>query len=323
MSRSAANPVVVLDAAFNSQVWTRLKLAGKAPLERAELGVTLALVGLGIWLRARGYLFSTEALWLDEAGWATHLIEDPLASHLIRPIAFMALTKALVGLFGASEAALRALPWAAGLATTLMAPVLARRLFQSAAARLLFVGILALDPAAIDLSKEFKPYSVSLALHAAFLLAVLTYRDSRLPRDLAWALALSVPGVLFAQDAVFAYPGVFVVLGVDAIHRKKWRHLFAVATAALTTIGIIGSLYFFVWRKLDRAGDEAFWGKKYDVFFVPPKTGPGDQVGWLSDKYAKLAETAGERNITWSSERWTKTTVTNLKAVDDLLWLTL
>lgn len=313
-----------MDAVANIQGWKRLKFVRlRVPAERAERCAVFGVVALGIWLRARGYLFSTEALWLDEAMWARRLIEDPLLEHLSRPIGFMALSKALVSVFSPSETVLRALPWAAGMATTLLAPLLARRLFHSAAARLLFIAILALDPAAIDLAKEFKPYSVSLALHVGLLLTVLGYRDSRRARELVWVLLLAVPGVLFAQDALFAYPGVFLVLGVDALRSKKWRHLAALAAAAIATVGVIGSLYFFVWSRMDRSADEAFWAKKYDVFFVAPKKGAGDQIGWLSNHYAEMAETAGARNAHWTSERWTKRTVTDMLALDKLIWLVL
>jgi hypothetical protein len=46
------------------------------------------------------------------------------------------------------------------LSALFLAVPLARRLFESTAARLLFITILALHPKAIDFAKEFKPYSV-------------------------------------------------------------------------------------------------------------------------------------------------------------------
>ncbi|HEX7668848.1 MAG TPA: hypothetical protein VF395_04670, partial [Polyangiaceae bacterium] len=205
--------------------------------------------------------------------------------------------------------------------TTVLAPLLGRRLFHSAAARLLFVAVIALDPAAIDLAKEYKPYAVGLALHLGLLLTVLAYRDSRRTRDLVWVLVLAVPGILFALDAMFAYPGVFLVLAIDAAGRKNWRHLTAIAAGALVTMGLIATLYVLVWSKLDQPAEAVYWGKKYDVFFVPPKQGAGDQIGWLSTHYAHMVEMAGQRSAQWRSGRFKLQTVTNLKAAYDLVWL--
>src|SRR3954468_14818334 len=75
--------------------------------ERAARLATVLIVALGIWLRLRGFLFSTQSLWLDESDWAIRLIDRPLSEHLIRPIGFMALSKALAWLFSPSETVLR------------------------------------------------------------------------------------------------------------------------------------------------------------------------------------------------------------------------
>src|SRR5437762_13922723 len=100
----------------------------------------LGVMALGIGLRARGFLFSTMALWQDEAGWAIRLIDKPLIDNIIRPIGFMAVTRLLVRALGPSETVFRSLPWLAGVGTVLMAPFVARRLFRSSASRLLFVS---------------------------------------------------------------------------------------------------------------------------------------------------------------------------------------
>ena len=125
---------------------------------------TLVLL-LGLFLRARGYLFQRHGLWLDEAAWACLLMKKPLVTLLIRPIGFMSLSKLLASLLGPSEVVLRGISWVAGMITLLLAPALSRRLYRAPMARLLFVAVLALHPAAIDLSKEFKPYSASLCGH--------------------------------------------------------------------------------------------------------------------------------------------------------------
>ena len=56
--------------------------------------------------------------------------------------------------FGAAELSYRFLPWLGGIATALLAPVVASRLFSSRAARFLMVVVIALHPSAIDLARD-------------------------------------------------------------------------------------------------------------------------------------------------------------------------
>lgn len=290
--------------------------------ERAVRFVTAFMVVLGLWLRCRGYLFSTMPLWLDEANWAMRLIDKPLIEHLIRPIGFMAVSKALVSIFAPSETVLRFLPWCAGIATVLMAPPLAARLFRSGAARLLFIGILCLHPAAIDLTKEFKPYSCGLALHAGLVLLALRYTDSGKVRDLVWVLAVIGLSVLFAQDTMFAFPGLFLVIGIDALRARRYRHLVAAAGAAIVTAGVIASLYFFVWSRINSSKESRYWGKKYDVFYVPSDAVP-NKADWMLDRYAALVEDVGARRQVWHSRRVSEETLSELGSVDQATWLVL
>ena len=64
-------------------------------LDPVRFTATTVVVLLGLFLRARGYLFDRHGLWLDEASWALMLMRDPLITLLIRPIGFMSVTKVL------------------------------------------------------------------------------------------------------------------------------------------------------------------------------------------------------------------------------------
>jgi hypothetical protein len=288
--------------------------------ERASRFATILIVLLGIWLRSRGYLFSTLSMWLDECAWTILLLTRPLQEHLIRPIGFMTLTKALAYVFSPSEAVMRFLPWTAGIATVLMAPVLGAKLFRSTAARLLFVSVLALDPAAIDLSKEFKPYSIGLALHLALVLLTLRYCWSARTRDLVYVLGLTGISVLFAQDAMFAYPGLFLVISAEAIRGRRFKHLAAAAGTALVTAAVVAGLYLFIWSKINHSKEEKYWGKKYDVFYVPSKSTP-NKVEWEFGRYAGLVEATGSRRELWASHRIEPKTLAELVSLDEILWL--
>jgi hypothetical protein len=283
---------------------------------------TVTVVVLGLWLRSRGFVFSTFSLWLDEAAWAMRLMDDRLLDDLIRPIGFMAVTRALAQVFGPSETVLRLLPWCAGVGATLIAPALSERLFRSRGARLLFVAVVALDPAAIDLSKEFKPYSVGLALHLSLVLLALRYCESGRSRDLAGVLVVACGSVLFAQDVMFAYPGLFLVLAISALRSRRFRHLFAVGFAGAIALVVVVSLYVFVWSRLDGGKEESYWGKKYDVFYVPTRT-KEDKTDWTAGHYAQIAAMPGSRRSLWESKRYDASKIAELRSLDVILWVLL
>jgi hypothetical protein len=284
--------------------------------ERAALVATVGIVLFGLALRARGYLFGGHPLWLDECAWAVYLIQHRHGDDNLRPIGFMAVTHLFAVIASPSERVLRALPWACGVVSTLVSPALARRLFDGRAARLMFVAIVALHPAAIDLTKEFKPYSVSLTLHVLLLFGTLRYATSLRSRDLAFSLLVAGVGQLFAQDMVFAYPGAFLVLGWEAFRRQK-THLYWVLGCALAIVLGLAAQYYFIWRNIP-ATESTYWGNKYGVFHLP--TSPQSYLAWAWERYRGLAEFPGHRRRFWRSEAFSGAGLEHLRYLDVALW---
>jgi hypothetical protein len=287
--------------------------------------VVVALVAAGIALRARGFFFDARPLWRDEAGWAFILERTHLLEPNIRPLGFMAVSKFLVWCFGARESVLRLLPWVAGIGSTILAVPLAERLFESRAARVFLVGVLALHPSAIDFAKEFKPYSVSLFLHLSCLLLALRYLRSRRVGALLLALGVPAAGVLFAQDLVFAMPGLYLVVIAAHVRDRRWPHLHATVAFALLTIAGLLVLYAYFWRKLDvgPGGDTSFWGNKYDVFYVRHESGEG-RWHWTLRKYLDIASFPGERRERWHLVSFLRTSATRTLAIlFGVLWVCL
>lgn len=295
----------------------RLRLwAAAHPARAAASAVSACLVALGLVLRARGYLFEPSAFWLDECSWAMRIVDRPLVQSLIRPIGFLAVSKFLALHLSNTELVLRALPWAAGIAATLAAPFLARELFRTLGARVLFVAVVALSPCAIDFSKEFKPYSVSLALHLGLALLALRYATRERRADLAWALAVAAVGSLFAQSLVFALPGVFIVLGLTA--RKRGRaELAATGGVALLIVAGLALQYLLMWQNLPR-DHVAFWGRKYDVFHLA--SARQSYLPWSLERLEEMVAMPGIRRTLWSAD-WLATPVRHgLRHLDELAW---
>lgn len=305
------------------QAWERLVRA--VPENDGVWWAMAALIAIGVVLRARGMWFGkTISLWEDEAAWARWLIELPIKQHVLRSIGFMAVTKALVWLFSASEQVLRFLPWCAGVGAVLVAPLVARRLCKSSAAQLLFVAVIALHPGAIDLSKEFKPYSIALLLHLSMMLFVLRYAAEGKERDLVAGVAISFFGVLFSQDALFAYPALFGLMALRAHRAGDRQQLITLLVGAAFAIGLLLAVYHNVSAKLgDMDEGASYWGKKYDVFYVHGPNQSSGRAAWTAARFKQFASMLGDRRDLW---RWASVSPDSLSAIksfDAWLWTAL
>ncbi len=296
--------------------WARL---GRSVSWAERIVAVLMIVALvtGLTLRVRGYLFDATGFWLDEASWAMRLFTRPLVESRLRPIGFLAVSKVLAVAFSPSEMVLRALPWGAGVMAVLLSPLLARRLFTGLAARLLFVSVICLSPCAIDFSKEFKPYSVALALHIGIMLAALRYIQGAGRHALGVVLAAAAIGSLFSQDLVLAFPGLFLLLGWEAHSRSKRDLWLVVGTAGLILAGL-GTQYLLMWRHLPKESSE-FWGSKYDIFYTTSHT--RSYIAWATDRYLDLVAMPGIRRTLWNSDYITFEQKEMLRSVDTYAWL--
>lgn len=283
--------------------------------------VVLALLWIGLLLRARGmWLGRTISLWEDEAAWAMWLVDLPLKEHVLRSIGFMAVTKGLVSLFSESERVLRLLPWCAGVGALFVSPFLAKSLFRTQGARLLFVATIALHPAAIDLSKEFKPYSVALLLHLLVLLFVFRYATKLSENDLLAGIGTAFFGMLFSQDLVFTYPMVFGSMALVAYRERKRDHLFTVVAGAVFALGLLLAIRSNVVAKLGSADENvAYWGGKYSVFYLPAEG--TSRVGWTAAKLAELASLPGGRRDLWHWSSISAEALATARRADSWVWI--
>jgi len=290
---------------------------GSDAAERIVSLMMIACVIAGVGLRARGFLFDVPAFWLDECQWAINLTERPLVQNLIRPPGFILVSKALGATFGPTEQVLRALPWTAGIVTTAASPWIAKRLYVSLASQLLFVAVIALNPCAIDFSNEFKPYSIGLLLHLALIFLTLRYVETTADRDLGWVLGVASAGCLFAQDLLFAYPGVFLVVGWEA-YQKRRSHLVWIGGVAFAIVVLLVGQYFLLWRHLPKDGSE-YWGNKYNVFHTG-KQG-SSYLNWSLERYRDMTGFPGIRRNFWQEGGFTFEQRQKARDADRVIWL--
>lgn len=292
-------------------------LVAAGPAALLALVVMLALVGGGLFLRARGYLWGGSSFWLDECMWAMNLTTRGLLENQIRPPGFIVVSRWLALALGPTEPVLRALPWLAAVLSTVAAPFLAARLYTSTASRLLFVAAVAFNACTIDFAKEFKPYSLGFLLHVALVLAVLRYVESQRGRALAGALTLASVAVLFSQDLVFAYPGVFLVLGSEAFFKRREHLRFIVAAAGVIILALVAQ-YLLLWRHMPKGGHN-YWGAKYNIFYTDQQS--GGYLAWLWDRYRDMTGFPGVRRDHWDG--WTHDARVRWRGIDRSIWLAL
>jgi hypothetical protein len=200
-----------------------------------EIMLLAILVTLGIALRLRQYLFD-RSLWHDEVSLAVNIINRDLLTLLSTPLAynqsappgFLIATRLLVSNFGSQEWVLRLTPLLAGVLGVAIAVVLARRELRSTAARVTFVGLVALSPILVFYSSELKQYS-SDALVSLCILTAASYRNA--PYG-SWLLTIvGFVGIVCSLPAVFVAAPVGVLMFYEALRSWRWRQVIAVAMA--------------------------------------------------------------------------------------------
>ena len=226
-----------------------------------------ATVVVGVLFRSNRYWFDPISLWGDEALWAKRLFTHPLTELYIRPIGFMAISKALVKIYS-DERVLRLLPYLSGLATLGVSLYVANRLFRSRMTRFLFVFAFAFHPVLIDMSREFKPYSVEVLAHLGILALYLRWEETEHRRWLYALVAACVLAVPLAYNVVFLLPVVFVLIAFRVLQRRAFRALLVVVGALAAGIAIMLAVYWKSVSRLNTDAAEQMWGKKYDAFYL-------------------------------------------------------
>ncbi len=270
---------------------------------------SLFVLALGTGLRLLGYFGDELQLWLDEAGWAQMLVEGTAA--WIRPAGYMWLTGLLLSIVN-NEQMLRSLSLVAGIAQL---PLLLLSLLQAlwwlssttptttpttptttltttpttmagAAKWLALLGtfLLAINPVAVAMSKEFKPYALEATVHVLLAVWATAYCQSDRRRHLVGLVITAAVSPLLAWSVVFAYPGVFAVVGLRAWQARRRTDVVIGAVGGVATLLVLGVIWALrVSGNPERAN---FWGRKYDVFYVG-RSGV-DKLLWLLGKTADL-----------------------------------
>ncbi|HEX6299487.1 MAG TPA: hypothetical protein VF148_03385 [Acidimicrobiia bacterium] len=204
--------------------------------ERSSENLILAgVVGLGVVLRVRQFLFA-KSLWLDEATFANGILDSPLLDLLtvtqrfVDPAGYVVLTKLSVAVFGQTDYAFRWIALAAGIGSVVVSALLAKRVFDRAAARVAFTGLVALAPVLIYYSNEAQQYSLDVLAALAVVWVFVSYEEWRRGFPL-----LVLTGVLFPW---LSYASIIILFGVGLSLAVRWLR-----KRSYKRIAIIGSAW--------------------------------------------------------------------------------
>ncbi len=316
-----------------NQVWFPARVSARwRPSPRvSKLAYRAALVTfmvIGVYFRSRRYWLDPLGLWVDEAVWGLRLFGRPLTGLEFRPIGYMALTKLIVRVYS-DERTLRLLSYLAGLASLPLTADLAKHLFKSRVVRVLCVAVVAYNPLLIDMAREFKPYSVEFAVHLTLVWLFVRWHAARSRAWLGALLACLVLAFPFAYNSVFALPGIFTLLGYTFLRERAQRALATTVLAALAALALMAGIYLCALRGTtsDRGGTEQFWGKKYDVFYLPNAQQAHPVLAraqWLALKYRDLATfPASHGTALAASDSRVPSWTLQLAAVGSVAWFAL
>jgi hypothetical protein len=253
---------------------------------RVPVGFFVALVLFGGGLRTVA-LASDRNLWIDEAMLALNIVNrtpaqlfKPLDLNQGAPVGFLLAVKGSISAFGASEWALRLVPFLASLVGLVGFAWLARRLLPPYAA-LLAVGLFALSPHMISYAAECKQYGcdASIAIGLFALALALLEGKGGLGRWLALAAAGAV-AVWCSHPATFVLGGIgTALLARAAIARDRRTFITAALTSACWLVSF-GACYVLCLR--DLGGNKYLTDYWADHFMPMPPTHLGD-LAWIAD----------------------------------------
>lgn len=301
--------------------WEWLRAASAS--EKAYAIAVLLTLLLGLFLRLRGWLGPPVSFWQDEANWATRTLYWPLLKLGIRPIGFMAITRAVVHVFGAREVWFRLLPALGGVGSLLLMPYVAGRLISQRWVRWLLLLLFAIHPALIDYCNEFKPYSWEVLVHLAPIALYLRYQQTQRSVWFFVILAYLPVSFLLAYNMALALPGL-LLLSLWTAWRSPRRKQWVAATLLSGLLCGAGAATMFALSLKNATTDDApsYWGKKYDVFYQ--KNDVQSRLQWTLGKAADTAAFVNlERDYWKASTRVGERVAARLAKADRVFWIVL
>ncbi|HWP66584.1 MAG TPA: glycosyltransferase family 39 protein [Candidatus Limnocylindria bacterium] len=199
---------------------------------------------------------------------------------VMTPIGWAAVVKGL-SLVHVSEAALRLVPFAFGVATVALAYRAGRRFAGHRLGGVLAMAAAAFDPLAIGYAKVLKQYTAEAFFCLLALDRAAVFARRRTPRALLVVAAVLALGVPFSNAQLVVAPAVFGALLLDALVRRDAR----AARTVLAAGAAVGA-----------------WACGYCLLLVRPRLPSATDPYWSTQQYLPFAWSALEAG--WTRLAW-------------------
>jgi hypothetical protein len=255
----------------------------EGPSQNVILG---GVIGLGAVLRLRQF-FLGRSLWLDEATFANGILDSRLTDLLtetqrfVDPAGYVVLTKLGVAVLGQRDYAFRWISLLAGIGLILVSALLARRIFETAAARVAFTGLIALAPVLTYYSNEAQQYSLDVLAAVAVIWVFVSYEDWRRGFGI-----LVLTGVVFPW---FSYASIIILFGVGFSLAVGWlRDRSYKKIAAITSAWGLSALIALIQARMVTRTEflEDYWTSG----FAPFPIRSWSDLRWYPESVAGIAE---------------------------------
>lgn len=256
--------------------------------QRAFCLAVAVIVTFGVLVRVLGMFDPHYALWGDEASWATLFRTQHFWDMEKRPVGYVLLTRFFL-LFSDAEWMWRLPSYLAGIAVMGVFVLIGRALEFGIAAQLFMLLACAFNPQVIEFSKEFKPYSLELCLHAIFVYLAIRALLARKPESSAHRafLVLAPLALLVANNLIFVLPLIYAFAWFTtwpAKARKAERVRLRFSILAFANVAML-----LAWILAEAVQHQIvdYWGRRYGVFCPPDY--PGGRLFWYFRKTWEMA----------------------------------
>lgn len=245
--------------------------------DRAVWACAGALIAVACGVRAAQYAYN-KAIWLDEAYLALNILSRTYSGLLERldygqgaPVAFLMAERAAVDVFGPSEYALRAIPFAASVLSPFLLYGLLRRWVRWRGA-MFALAVFAVSAPCIRYGGEVKPYATDVLTTLVLLTLMEPFArgNGGLGRGVASAIVGAV-AVWCAYPAIFVLAGTVATLGIEGAYRRKRRAVAGWAAIGAVWAASFGAYYVVSLRAIGgNAEVRSWWSEAFMPF--PPRS---------------------------------------------------
>ncbi|MFQ5486570.1 MAG: hypothetical protein ACE5DO_14730, partial [Desulfobacterales bacterium] len=216
----------------------------------------LAIIALGIYLRAYHAFGLSPSLWFDESWRINGLLNSKGLLY--------AMTKGVnnidpplfnVGVFLSAkiyntESILRLISLIPSILSIFLVYLISDKIFKNKLLILWAIFMISFQPFLIDYAKELKPYALGLFIHLFIIYLYFLFRDKESVASIFLFSAILFISFFFSTTIVFLYPGIFSLLFFRYYKKSNYKGMAAIAVSVGIILALLGMVTYFLIRNV-------------------------------------------------------------------------